>query len=940
MPSNPPSFSAGSTCRFCGAAMLENRNDLVCANCSLTDQDVTQGDFSSDPTVSDAPMRQILDKQVAAGCEMPCPRCGLTITGTTSANRWCERCLLEVAGAAFSPPPTELQSIPPIEIPGYRLMRQIGRGGMGVVWLAEQSKTRQKVAIKYCREDRVRLGSDSTALQRFEREMELAARLSHPHIARVYGGDEIDGIAYCVLEFVEGLNLAEFVHKHRLGQEANVGLMAKVAEAVQHAHQNGIIHRDLKPSNILVTEDGNPKVLDFGLAKALQDTGENSLQLSQLGQLLGTVRYMAPEQARGEAVDTRTDVYALGVILHEVLTGEHPHDVKGSDHVVLHRIAMEEPRRPRTLCRELDRELEILLIKTLDRVPDERYRTAGEFADDLRRWLRNEPLSAGVAVRLYFARKWLARHRAIAVATTAILAVTMAGIAFYMVRIRAERDQTHRLYTQVLAQNAELAIQRGEWQLALDNLNVALSANHPNSSELRLRRLDIYEGLNQTTARDQELQALGKIALNATQRARITFRHGEALWHQGHEEEALAQIKDAITAGLPPDEDAYAQGLIAEHADKALDHFRRALELGPYVHRYHQMLALNLVTGGYLDEARQQLQASRALYREDGNLPVMQAMIEARCGNDKAAEGILNKAGTTLTEADREIFRTHCELERLFWYGLVENWDGWSPDMVSERLPALMLKLVFSGRDTSPAVLKVGELKLPFHLQRSQGLLSQALMKFNANDFDGALALLDENERLQREATSLFVKGLIMTLRESQAAETPAQVGERLKKAVEAFDEASHQPSIYGGVPEQALIAAGWAELKLATVTVDIPAEERRAALSRSVIRFKRAVQTTRLRRHHVVWAVQAAIGVGDYQFARQAAFQLPEDRIERFETLINIERKAHNTSEALRLLDQAAQRFRNEHKFGDLRKTIQQEIPATIKALDPLIQE
>ena len=447
---------------------MESSGD-VCVNCSSASNAET-ADFVEGVTA----LMPATKRPADTGAK--CVRCGAALTDGASSDGWCERCRSGTADAPLAPKTPKPEPVPPVEIPGYRMIRLLGRGGMGVVWLAEQRATKQTVAIKFCREDRFAFDPDSPALRRFEREMELAARLSHPHIARVFGGGEVEGLPYCVMEYVEGLSLAEHVRNHQLDRKAVVALMAKVSEAVQHAHQNGIIHRDLKPSNILVNQKGEPKVLDFGLAKALEATEGASLEVSLPGQLIGTPRYMAPEQVRGTAVDTRTDVYALGVILCELLTGEHPHESSGSREAFLHRIATEEPRRPRMLCGDLDSELEMLLLKTLSKSPDDRYRTAGELADDLGHWLRDEPLAAGRVTALYFARKWLTRHRALVVATTGAVTVFSAVLAFAVHRYERERfEDDFNRQAQIQSRSMEVAIQ--EYEECLYTLRILFNAS-------------------------------------------------------------------------------------------------------------------------------------------------------------------------------------------------------------------------------------------------------------------------------------------------------------------------------------------------------------------------------------------------------------------------------------------------------------------------------
>jgi len=331
-------------------------------------------------------------------------------------------------------------ALPP-EIEGYRVLAKLSeRGAQGVVWRAEQLGTHQQVALKFLRAGAF---SSRAAQARFEREVELTARLNHPNIARIYDSKLHRGVYCYAMELVDGLCLDEHIEQNNLGDREVLELMATVCRAVQHAHQQGIIHRDLKPSNVMVTSaEGAPKVLDFGLAKTLfKDHAEATVSMD--GTQAGTPAFMSPEQAAGriDALDTRTDVYSLGVVLYRLLTGEYPHDLGGTTYEVLRRIAEEEVRRPRAVCPGLDRELESLLLKALSREPDDRYATAGDLAADIRNYLQGEPLAARRHSTVYFLRKRLWKHRVgMAVALAVVAALLGTGVYSY-IRIAQARDE-------------------------------------------------------------------------------------------------------------------------------------------------------------------------------------------------------------------------------------------------------------------------------------------------------------------------------------------------------------------------------------------------------------------------------------------------------------------------------------------------------------------
>jgi eukaryotic-like serine/threonine-protein kinase len=360
----------------------------------------------------------------------------------------------------------------------FEVKSVIGRGGMSTVYRATRvdGSFDQDVAIKL-----MRPLSDPSAADRFRAERQILASLHHPNVAQVFdGGTTPDGRPYLVMEYVDGQPITSYCDDRQLSLEERIELFGDVIEAVQHAHQNLIIHRDLKPTNILVTEDGTLKLLDFGIAKVLEASAHRdrvNAPATRTGMHLMTPEYAAPEQVRGETVTTSTDVYALGILLYELLTGHRPYKIgKGSTYEIVQAVCEQDPTRPSTAVMEtkemgppgathaitpdavskarrtdpdqlrqtLRGDLDAIILKALRKEPDARYRTADSFADDLRRFQQDQPVDARTITLGYQVQKLVQRNRAAVIGAAAVLLLLVGyalTITYQANRIAAERDK-------------------------------------------------------------------------------------------------------------------------------------------------------------------------------------------------------------------------------------------------------------------------------------------------------------------------------------------------------------------------------------------------------------------------------------------------------------------------------------------------------------------
>lgn len=337
----------------------------------------------------------------------------------------------------------------PVRVGPYRLVRELGRGGMGTVFLAERDDDQyhSQVAIKL-----VRTGMDTDFIfARFRRERQTLARLQHPNIARLLdGGTTENGLPYIVMEYIDGPAFTHYAKHCQLEIPDRLRLFASICSAVDYAHRNFVIHRDVKPGNILVGSDGIPKLLDFGICKLLQ---ADVLSSADTTPGLLTPAYASPEQTSGTAVTPLSYIYSLGVVLYELLTNVLPRRFEGHTTQAIGHMSRERPIplpsaavADNVVARQLSGDLDNIVMRALEAEPERRYQSAAQLSDDLHRYLSNEPIHARPITRRYRALKFLRRNRVKVIAASAVVLAMTAGLAISLHEARVARARLQDVY--------------------------------------------------------------------------------------------------------------------------------------------------------------------------------------------------------------------------------------------------------------------------------------------------------------------------------------------------------------------------------------------------------------------------------------------------------------------------------------------------------------
>jgi hypothetical protein len=427
----------------------------------------------------------------------------------------------------------------PERIGSYRIEREIGRGGGGVVYEAWQENPPRRVALKVLRDgDR----ADAGALARFRREAEALGRLSHPHIASIFeAGRTSDGHPFLAMELVHGSTLTDFARAHAPDVRKRVELFRDACDALHHAHRQGVIHRDLKPTNVLVDKELGVKVVDFGLAR-MRDAG--GMSATNNGIVLGTLGYMSPEQARGdhERIDERADVYSLGVVLYELLVGAPPFDLRGKSSLdAVRTICETRPTLPRSRDATLERDLETIVLKAIEKEPEQRYGSAAALAEDLGCWLAGRPILARRPSVAYRMRKLAARNKLAAamLGVLLVLALLAAYAATFKPRLLHLGADWYAAVTPFegmrwIGDKPEVELD-GKWYqlLQIDGLNTEYVIAFCKQEDSRLWRKRFSEDLLQALNLMGDWPVFGvDLVLREPDTGRVVERRGVALEHK------------------------------------------------------------------------------------------------------------------------------------------------------------------------------------------------------------------------------------------------------------------------------------------------------------------------------------------------------------------------------------------------------------------------
>ena len=553
----------------------------------------------------------------------------------------------------------------------FKLGEELGRGGMGVVYKAFDPKLGREVALKVLPSP---ISSTPQALARFKREGQALAQIQHPHIVPIHEiGTSEEDVPFLVMKYIEGSSLAKLIRglagkdekelrRVQLvpGSEGSyikavVRILLCIADALHTAHENGIVHRDVKPENILVDKSGHPYLVDFGIARGIEDSG-----LTQTGILPGTPEFMAPEQIDAPAeVGPQTDVYGLGATLYYCLTMRMPFSGKSRDRI-LEQVRRKEPPAPRRIRPEIPRDIETICLTAMEKDPGRRYRSAAEFREDLDRFLEYRQVKARPLGPLTRFARLLARNRMVsAIAALAFVLVVGGPFSFALheanarERIASEKSVTERERARAelavadsLFRLAQLAAQHGEWPKALDYYKMAEEKGYVDKIEIALGRIEALEGSLEAPRALAILEGLSQRKDLGKHKARLLLLEADLAVNRIFDPDAkLDLVREALASNdLSTADEEFARAMLSKTMGEALGHLETARNAEPWHRRVNDLYGSLLLVSGRMREVMAFNKILRVLYRWDPALSIQQVFVIALIGSKAEIKQLVDEA--------------------------------------------------------------------------------------------------------------------------------------------------------------------------------------------------------------------------------------------------------------------------------------------------------
>jgi tRNA A-37 threonylcarbamoyl transferase component Bud32/tetratricopeptide (TPR) repeat protein len=720
---------------------------------------------------------------------------------------------------------TNRDSVPPApgpirlpEIPDYEVERVLGRGAMSVVYQAKHAKLRRRVALKVLR---ITASLDDEERARFQAEIKANARLQHANVVQIYEAGEHAGSPYLALEYVEGGNLREKLASGPLPPHSAVEIVRQLADAVHAAHTAGIVHRDLKPANVLLTPNGQPKVADFGLAKlrAIDEADTLRGSATHTGAILGTPTYMAPEQASGRTseIGPATDIYALGAILYECLTGRPPFQA-ASMLDLLELIRQGDPASPRMLQPRLPLDLDTICMKCLSKEPARRYATASDLAEDLRRFQIGVPIHARPVSWIERAWKFTRRNAVLVggvAATILALSVGLVGVGIaYGEQQRAKKraesaeGDRRRADSAKIVQLAKVQMLSGRWNDALFWLDRALMDGVDDPLAVRFLRCQALLALNRPESADE----LSLLERHSTERpelvAQIQLWRGDMVL--GRDDAAAEQLLQTANASgfLDEVDRAYVEGVLAKNATTLIDRLEFVVARQPNRLRANLLLGFTYFCLGKKHDVRLAAERVQTLHPDDSFVDVLHALVAALDMQQAEVDRRLARAAFHLRPDHFRVLSLICQMvARMANFDDLMHRDDQS---VNAEIAKVVLAAMAGPAPTSAASEMQHPFPIPVYLKKAMLPLLQVLPLDKPDQrtmMQVSLLLRMPGtwvrfvEPLER-ITSVHPEGMLLVLKAMALKEA-----NRWDEAETAIDEALRRPAIFK-IEEYATITA------------------------------------------------------------------------------------------------------------------------------------